>query len=252
MTGRSFGENMAGAAADPLTALPSASTARLIAERIRAAMVSGALAPGTRLGEEELGRRMVVSRGPIREALHRLVQEGVLVEVRNRGIFVPRLGADDLADVYLARRAVETAVVQRLARGDVPLHEAEAVARRLEGAARGRRWSQVAQLDQVFHRSLARAAGSPRLERTVDTLLVETRLGIVTLGTAYRPGEALVGEHRRVLDAVLRGDAAAAQRHMAEHLDEAAGRFRLAFASLASPPEQRAGDARHRAAPPHT
>lgn len=243
MTGRQLGEEGLSLPAGHLSPLPSASTASLIAEQIRSAMVRGALAPGTRLGEEELGRRMVVSRGPVREALHRLVQEGVLIEVRNRGIFVPRLGADDLADVYLARRAVEGEVVRTLARSKANVREVEAVARKLEAAARGRRWSLVAELDQAFHRSLARTAGSPRLERMAGTLLVETRLGIVVLGKEYRPGEPMVGEHRRVLEAVARGDAALAQRRMAEHLEGAARRFGQAFAAMDAAAGATAGQA---------
>lgn len=214
-----------------LSPLSSASTASLIAERIRDALVAGILLPGSRLGEEELSRQMVVSRGPVREALHRLVQEGLLVEARNRGIFVPRIGAAEMADVLLARRAVETEVACVLVVRDGDLADAEAVVRQLERAVRARRWSDVAHLDQAFHRSVAQAAGSPRLERLLGTLLVETRIGMVAAAPAYRPSSTAGVDHRRLLDALAGGDVDRARRAVAEHLEAATRRFAAAFAA---------------------
>src|ERR1700754_1550329 len=69
----------------------------------------GAFSPGAQLGEVELAGRLGVSRGPLREAMQRLVAEGLLRSERNRGIFVRDLGEADVRDVYTARLAVEQA-----------------------------------------------------------------------------------------------------------------------------------------------
>lgn len=75
------------------------STAELIAERLRIAIMRGVLAPGAQLGEASLAAQFAVSRGPLREAMQRLVSEGLLRSERNRGIFVIELTDDDVLDV---------------------------------------------------------------------------------------------------------------------------------------------------------
>ncbi|MDQ3150864.1 MAG: GntR family transcriptional regulator, partial [Actinomycetota bacterium] len=81
------------------------STAAIIAERLRDAIMRGVFPPGTQLGEVDLAGRLGVSRGPLREAMQRLVQEGLLRGERHRGLFVIDLGLADVRDVYAARLA---------------------------------------------------------------------------------------------------------------------------------------------------
>jgi DNA-binding GntR family transcriptional regulator len=64
------------------------STPSIIAEKLRQAIAHGELKPGAQLGEAELARKLGVSRGPLREGMQRLTQEGLLVSIRNRGLFV--------------------------------------------------------------------------------------------------------------------------------------------------------------------
>ncbi|WP_240045296.1 GntR family transcriptional regulator [Streptomyces sp. L-9-10] len=73
---------------DELTPVNLRSTPALIADRLREQIVSGAFASGSRMIEPRLGARLGISRGPVREALQRLVQEGLLVNIPNRGVFV--------------------------------------------------------------------------------------------------------------------------------------------------------------------
>ena len=94
------------------------STAEIVADRIRAAIMRGTFAPGTQLGEVDLANRLGVSRGPLREAMQRLVAEGLLRSERHRGLFVRELGPDDVRDVYLARTAVERAAALKVLEGD--------------------------------------------------------------------------------------------------------------------------------------
>ena len=67
------------------------STPSIIARKLRNAISHGDLAPGTQLAEAELARELGVSRGPLREAMQRLTQEGLLLSIRNRGLFVIEL-----------------------------------------------------------------------------------------------------------------------------------------------------------------
>ncbi|MGB3662374.1 GntR family transcriptional regulator, partial [Mycolicibacter algericus] len=94
------------------------STPELIAERLREAITRGRLTPGQQLGEASLAAQFEVSRGPLREAMQRLVAEGLLRSERNRGIFVVELSDDDVRDVYQARKAIERAAVIEVLGGD--------------------------------------------------------------------------------------------------------------------------------------
>lgn len=85
------------------------STPALIADQLRSQILEGRFPPHTQLAEVELARQLQVSRGPIREAMQRLIQEGLLRAERNRGVFVVELGLDDARDVYLARGVIERA-----------------------------------------------------------------------------------------------------------------------------------------------
>lgn len=226
-------------ALDALVPLRSESTASLIAARIRSVILLGELPPGSQLTEAEVASRLRVSRGPVREALQRLVQEGILVSVRNRGVFVPKLGSEDVVDIYLAREAIETAAIQVvIAAGDPDLEPVETVLRRMTSAARGGRWSSVAQVDFEFHQALVHAAGSPRLERMLATLMVESRLCVLALEGAYRASAEIVEEHSKLLETIVRRDERAAIRLVREHMKDAATRLVQLF-------ELRGGGAEH-------
>ncbi len=89
------------------------SSPSIIARKVREAIATGMLAQGAQLAEAESARRLGVSRGPLREAMQRLTQQGLLESVRNKGLFVVTLTADEVRDVYLARMAIESMAAER-------------------------------------------------------------------------------------------------------------------------------------------
>lgn len=191
----------------------------------------GNLPPGSQLTEAEAAARLQVSRGPVREALQRLVQEGLLKAVRNRGVFVPKLGSGDVVDVYLAREAIEKAAARVLIeKGSTGLEATEQVLQRMASAAKRGRWSNLAQLDFEFHQSLVKASGSPRLARMLGTLMVESRLCVLALEGAYRASADLVEEHRQLFEAIRRGDQDVTEQRITEHMQDAAHQIRRLFA----------------------
>src|SRR5438045_3707747 len=80
-------------------------TPSIIAARLRVGIMNGSIPQGAQLAEAQLAKQLQVSRGPLREAMQRLVQEGLLISERHRGLFVIRLRPDDVLDIYLARAA---------------------------------------------------------------------------------------------------------------------------------------------------
>jgi DNA-binding GntR family transcriptional regulator len=79
-----------------------------IAERLRAAILSGDIAPGSPLVETALSARFDVSRGPLREALRQLIEEGLVVTVPYTGTHVASLSVEDVHEIYSLRTALET------------------------------------------------------------------------------------------------------------------------------------------------
>ncbi|MGW7005548.1 GntR family transcriptional regulator [Streptomyces sp. NPDC054933] len=101
-------------AADRLL-LGRSSTVQRVADVLRGRIAAGALRSGTRLSEEALGAALGVSRNTLREAFRVLAHERLVVHEMNRGVFVRSLGPADVADIYLTRRALETAGVRAAA-----------------------------------------------------------------------------------------------------------------------------------------
>jgi DNA-binding GntR family transcriptional regulator len=184
------------------------STVEIVSDELRSAIQYGSLEPGAQLGEAELAARLGVSRGPLREAMQRLVQEGLLRSEPHRGLFVVTLDEHDVADVYTARLAIERAACQLIMRSN---RDAAAVAltealKDLTKAARRRDRVAMSDADQAFHETLVRCSGSPRLVRMADTLLVETRMCLRALQLHYPEPAELVEEHKALLDAIVVGD----------------------------------------------
>jgi len=198
-------------------------TPGVIAAQIRGRIMDGTFPPASQLGEAQLAGRLNVSRGPIREALQRLIQEGLLETRRNRGVFVASLDAGDVADVYLARRAIEREAVTILARraDDTTFDGLDESVDDMSSAADRKAWEDLADADLRFHESLVRSSNSKRLQRMFSTLLIETRMCLARLETAYPVHKRLVQEHRNLLGAMRQGDERTALELIDAHLEDA-------------------------------
>lgn len=202
------------------------STAAIIARQLRDAIMTGALQPGTQLGETELAARFQVSRGPLREAMQRLVSEGLLRSERHRGLFVIDLEPGDVYDIYAARAAIERAALIRIMRGDrqtavVALEHALAD---MSDAAHHADSDALSGADLRFHEALVEASGSRRLVRMAGTLLIETRMCLAALQEAELP-EHRVAEHTRILEAIKEGDEPGALSLLEAHMEDAVARL---------------------------
>jgi DNA-binding GntR family transcriptional regulator len=91
-----------------LDPVPKSTLRAHIAERLRAAILAGDIAPGAQITEIALSVRLNVSRGPLREALRQLVEEGLLVTVPYTGTHVATLSVEDVREIYSLRTALET------------------------------------------------------------------------------------------------------------------------------------------------
>lgn len=202
-----------------LTPIATKPTSTLIAEQIRERVADGTFEAGSQLTEISLAEAFNVSRGPVREALQRLVQEGLLRNERNRGIFVPALTRADIEDIYRVRSCIEFTALEMLMKNqdEKLLAELDGILDKLKDAvARGNN-TRVSELDLRFHQRLVQGSGSPRLDRAFGTLVVETRMCLSALEFAYRQHPDMDEWHRAMVDAVRRKDSRGARRAIARH-----------------------------------
>jgi GntR family carbon starvation induced transcriptional regulator len=207
---------------------------RTVAEQthdtLKGDLLSGAFAPGSALLTRELLARYGCGISPLREAIARLVGEGLLVASGHRGVRVPLPTVGDLNEIYRIRTLLECdALKLAMAHGD-DQWEAEIVAacHRLEraplpapGSARGPTVIAWEQRHRAFHEALIAAAGAPRLLRIIAQLNDQTeRYRAIRLTKVDRSQLArdVAAEHRALADAVVARDGQALAL-LADHLD---------------------------------
>lgn len=209
--------------------LPDQSLSDAVVDRIRAAIWSGVYAPGDRLVERRLAHEYGISHIPLREALARLTEEGLVEKLPRRGARVASLTPRMLEEVSSLRVVLEQFVVRRLKDRFTPEAHAElqAVVDRMVEAAEKHDLVRVHELDQQFHQRL--------WELTDHTLLVELAAQMRSRTSHfYRAAAASLGpdevrrhadSHQQLLDVIASGDRRAAERAMQQHVEQAAQRI---------------------------
>lgn len=189
--------------------VPRRTLSSVITAQVRDRILDGTYPPGAQMNEVELATRFATSRGPVREALQRLVQTGLLLSAPHRGITVRALTSGDLNDLYFARAALERAAMTRLTERGAPaalLAALDQDVRRMALAVGDGRWADVSSADLSFHVHIVDAAGSERLSAMYASLADQTRLGLnIMLGT-YQGRTDLVREHEELLKLLGAGD----------------------------------------------
>jgi DNA-binding GntR family transcriptional regulator len=193
-----------------------------VADSLRSAIVSGAIAPGSSLVEADLADRFGVSRGPVRDALRDLAREGLVVDLPRRGTIVSTLTFSDTRDVYAVREGLE-ATGARLAierAGDDDLRRlGEALTAMEEGWDRRAPYPETLARDLEFHRELVALSANPRLIPLYEQMLSQTQLlvhGAALVNPRLRMGLRR-SAHREIVDAMVRRDVDAARKAIAEH-----------------------------------
>jgi DNA-binding GntR family transcriptional regulator len=206
------------------------STPSIIAEKLRQAIGHGELKPGAQLSEAELARKLGVSRGPLREGMQRLTQEGLLVSIRHRGLFVIEMTTADVRDMYLAREAIERAAAHKIIEGDY-VAAGDALLEIVEQMAAAATPAEVSELDIAFHERLVQLADSPRLTRIHRTFITETRMCIHALDETYSASEVRGEEHRAVANAIKSGNLELTDQLLIAHMDDAIRRLKASDAT---------------------
>ncbi|TPL85180.1 GntR family transcriptional regulator [Mesorhizobium sp. B2-3-12] len=193
-----------------------------IYERLRRAITTLVMLPSEALSEQDLAQQLGVSRTPVREALIRLADEGLIDILPQRGSFVAPIRLSDVEEAQFIREALEVSVVQRLA-GHASQAFIASVRANLEmqrkAVAEGDR-ELFLELDEAFHRRLCEEAGLPRSWRVIQ--VVKLQMDRVRYLSLPEPGhlETLLAQHVEIFEALEAGEAKQAGARMTAHLRE--------------------------------
>lgn len=214
------------AAPEGMFVLEGRPTAQLIADQLRELIVQGAFSPGQQVNESALASQLNTSRGPLREALQRLCQEGILVSKRNRGVFVLELSNEDIKEIYAVREAVELAAANTLLESGSDqvtdtCRELKGIIKNMAKQVAASDWQAIARLDMQFHTAFVSGTGNTRLIRIYETLAAESRMCILSLEVAYPRVDALVQEHQNILDLLEARDHGGLLQAIKRHMQKA-------------------------------
>lgn len=194
-----------------------------VLRQIQAAIVRGDLPPGSKISEPELARAYGISRGPLREALHRLEGQKLLVRVPHVGARVVSLSRQELGELYQIRESLEglacRLAAQRMRPEEVEDLRAVLAEHERDAAFQSGRGYYQQEGDFDFHYRIVQGSGNSMLIRLLcDELYQLARLyRIQYSATPNRPAQAFA-EHHRILDAIADGDAELAELLMRRHI----------------------------------
>jgi len=193
-----------------------------IYEVLRRAITTLAMMPSESLSEKELALQLGVSRTPVREALIRLADEGLIDILPQRGSFVAPIRLADVEEAQFIREALEVSVVRRLTPRCAPrfLIAQRANLAEQQLAARQSDHERFMELDEAFHRAFCVEAGLSKSWRLIQTVKLQMdRVRYLSLPEAGHL-EILLAQHTAILDAMERGEGEEVGRTMAAHLQE--------------------------------
>ena len=188
---------------------------------LRHEIVTLRLRPGERLTENDLAARFGTSRAPVREALIRLVEDGLIEIQPQRGSFVSRISLRAMERARFVREALEVAVIRRAAEQGISGPDQS----RLEAAIAGQVEAcddpeRFTERDDAFHRGLAEAASLHEVWDVIEREKAQfDRVRYLSLPDGT-PVDVLVRQHRDILSAAVGGRPAVAERAVRAHMHE--------------------------------
>jgi DNA-binding GntR family transcriptional regulator len=202
-------------------ASPPSVMVRSIHAQIRQDIVTLRLRPGARLSENELALRFGTSRAPVREAIIRLVEEGLIEVLPQRGSFVSRISLAAMQRARFVREALEVAIVRQAAERGLSHDTQEKIASTLHEQERAQGDPERFTIaDDAFHRALADDIGIAQIWAVLEREKSQfDRIRFLSL-PVVTPVASLIAQHRSILAAVLRRDPEAAAAAMRAHLSE--------------------------------
>jgi DNA-binding GntR family transcriptional regulator len=217
-----------------------------VADSIRQAIFSGSFELGDRLNEADIADRLRVSRGPVREALAQLRQEGIVTMSWHRGAYIMELSPADLHELYSLRTVLEVFAIREAAQAatEADLDVMSGVLASMSKGGDDQSDFDMIQLDVQFHDELYHAAHHDRLGTAWNSIRSQVLLSLLVKRHAsneyYR--DKVIAEHTLLFDLVRSGDAGACEKEIREHISATYDRLAASFRDAEELPATNAGE----------
>jgi DNA-binding GntR family transcriptional regulator len=188
---------------------------------LREAILDGRLPQGERVNEVDLSRRLGISRGPLREALHQLEHEGLVESSPYKGRSIVRVSAREVLDVLTVRKLLEPYAVQEaMGRNRRELVELLAKAMLdMQVAAKAGNPFEVASAHGRFHGAFYHDSGNSTLERMWGRLEDPVRLYLLRRQTTFGDMANIADAHRRMIHLLDEGNRSGLKAEVTAHVD---------------------------------
>jgi DNA-binding GntR family transcriptional regulator len=192
-----------------------------VTERLRDMILDGSVAPGTELRQERLAAELGVSRTPLREAFHELERDGLVDSINNNRSVVVELDDRNVRELLEIREVVDGLAARLAAERprDAPrIAELREAAERLEEASTAMDMGAFLSNHLRFHTAVFAASANARLDTFLPTVRISSQMWYSRLGSRPNRVEESAHEHRAIVEAIVEGDAASAERLAREHI----------------------------------
>jgi DNA-binding GntR family transcriptional regulator len=209
-------------------ALRQKSTDRVYAA-LRRKVIDSELSPGSQILEQELAMMLGVSRTPLREALVRLENEGLLEIIPRHGVRIIPMSVADMKEIYQVLVSLESTAAAALASkppSDAALDELDAIYDRMDALLKRGDITDWALEDERFHLKIVELAGNRRLREIVSNCWDQAhraRMFTLRLQTHPQPAQSMK-EHRQIMAALRKRDAARAESLLRSHRERGLAR----------------------------
>jgi DNA-binding GntR family transcriptional regulator len=193
----------------------------VVFQTLRQAILRGELKPGERLMEIHLAQKLGVSRTPVREAIHKLEQEGLVVMIPRKGAIVAEITKSDLEDVLEVRMALEELAVRDACRRITKeqLAELRRLADEFQKTLYGSDVGACAEADMKFHEAIYEATGNGRLVQILNNLREQMYRYRMEYLKDRQSHSHLVQEHEELLKYLEERDEQKALEVTERHID---------------------------------
>lgn len=207
---------------------------QIVYEKLKDAILTGAIPRGTRLYESKIAEETGISRTPVREALHALEREFLITAIDKVGYEIVDTDIEALEEISEIRKTVEALALRKAIDhiGEDEIKELEENLKKSEKAVRESKPDVFVQLDAEFHNVLCSLSHSDRLIRMADSLRKE----MARFRSRTKKDQALAAEslryHQEIVRCIKIGDVRNARKVLSDHIDHARRETKKEFASL--------------------
>lgn len=198
---------------------------------LRESIIDGTLPSGEELNQAQIAERLGISRGPVREALGQLEQEGLIRSVPYKGVVVTPLNPAYVRELYSLRTVLETFALRRgMERGDeADVVTLQTIIAEMRRAARRGDAPELTRLDLKFHSAIIQMAHHNLLERSWTPLRIGVQRCLHSRHKIHQSYDEVVGSHPEIVDAVVAGNVDDACTLLHQHIVESGHKLREAW-----------------------